>query len=438
MTRTPVTHLRPASSRRRPHGVLALCAALCALLLIAGCGGGLSKKETHKPSLASVIAAAYASPQDGDFGAHDHLHGWVVLIHADGSYDTVRTSGMDTAALLWNSGGLHFTDRSRDYTLSGSRLTTVASTKDWHGYANGDIQIGLLPGRTPTSTVGVYNFGALRGAGYLTEVVTTTRGRATQRMLTGDYEEIGSCGGRVYGVTDGGMNLSAAAKHQMPESVRSVPRQQRYAGPAHQLAYLADISGTRPRFIASHDGAAPGSTSGSAAPCTHGILTFLMGIDHGTKGPAPRYTAELWRWNTRTGSLATHPLVTSAHRVLDDSRDDVGAAFFNQSSIAGGTLTWVGGTTGAVYETDLATGVTRTRFATGCRNKGLAEFSATMTTSSIALLCTDSNANARTPMRLKRFSRATGKPAAVVTVKGLNAAIRGNLVLRGIAVPPRS
>lgn len=97
------------------------CALIAGALALSlnSCSGSLSHISHPWPNadveskniLDGVDYVLYASrPISGNLPVN---RGRLILIKADGSFETIETSGMDSAKLIWDERGIYFTDKEK-------------------------------------------------------------------------------------------------------------------------------------------------------------------------------------------------------------------------------------------------------------------------------------------------------------------------------------
>lgn len=154
---------------------LAVLIALCGVALSAcafpGAQSDNQLESAVQPGdqveLDDTIFAFYLSPetfaQMSESGTRNPAY--FVLVRPDGSYQTVRTSGMNTAQLAWSELGLFFSDEDRDYILDANGLTSFDNPKS-------GLQQSAFP-LADQGFVAIYNEGFTE-TGYANQVAVTT------------------------------------------------------------------------------------------------------------------------------------------------------------------------------------------------------------------------------------------------------------------------
>jgi hypothetical protein len=405
----------------RPYRLAVLIGAFG--LVLSACAPSANRVEnpleaavqpTGQVRLGDAVFAFYLSPETyaetSESGGRKPAY--VVLVQPDGSYRTVRTSGMNTAQIAWSDLGLFFSDEDRDYILGANGLTTFGNPK------SGLQQSAFaLPDRK--GFVAVYNKGFTE-TGYANQVAVTTPEGSRLAEVEGNYFTNASCEGAVYGVAPEVGDHIAAAK--------DLPRMRSRVNTSAQpqlLARLHPAKDGREKVVAWR--AAFGATAGPHAPCVDGVITFLSAYDDADG----RSHAAIVSWDTATGRYVERPLVDGAGKSI--GRDALEFLRFDDRSLREGTFEWFA-TDGHIMATEVETGVTTSRFDTGYAFGNYEDTKIVFTDTSIYAL--NEPFDGKTPVTFKQFDRATGKVVKSLTLDGISEHLGVDLNVRGFAVRP--
>ncbi|MEU4425046.1 hypothetical protein AB0F81_30870 [Actinoplanes sp. NPDC024001] len=347
--------------------------------------------------LGDAVMAFFVGPQINEGGGP----GYVILVNADGSLRALRTRGMDMMRMAWSRHGLYFADKSADYRLTASGLTTTANPKS----AAQNLMFALPDG----GAVGVYN------GGDVTEVAADGHRYDAQ----GTYFTGARCDGQVYGIAENaGAHRSQAPTSAGWKSTVSDTFTPQMLARLHPAEGGEKVIGWRQSF---------GGTPPGEVPCHDGVITFLS-WDADAYGTS---RAKVVSWDTATGESTSHPLTFEAGVHLN--AEDFG---YVHQGWKDGRLHWVYAD-GRVFSTDSGTGKTTTLFAnapaTGA-GRPIQTFYA-FTDTELHALSTVREAEGSLTYRV--LDRATGEtlrevavaiPHTEVNVQGLN--------LSHLAVPP--
>ncbi|RIV32419.1 hypothetical protein [Micromonospora radicis] len=364
--------------------------------------------------LGDTFFAVYLSPQNNakSFASVKRNPAYVVLVQPDGSYRTIKTGGMDLGRLTWSEAGLSFADEEQDYLLGDDGLTTYPSPKT-------DLQQAAFALPDGGGFVAVYNEGSPEEGRYANQVVTTTGTGSTRYRVEGNYFTNALCDGVVYGISQQSGAHSAESA--------TLPGLRSHTDPQLEPEMLArlypavgdgdeKVIGWRPAFdtgpIVHH------------LPCEQGRIVFLSAYQDADGLP---HTA-IVTWDTTTGKYTERPLVDDAGRPLD--RTQLEAISYDSGSLRDGKLEWFG-TAGDIMATDLATGVTTRRFATGYGPQG-----AQVAFAPESIYALGDPVDRQTPVTLKEYDRATGETVKSFTLDGISERLSLSLVIRGVAVRP--
>lgn len=169
-------------------------------------------------------------------------------------------------------------------------------------------------------------------------------------------------------------------------------------------------------------------------PCHDGVITFLS--DYTDADGKPRTTVV--SWNTADGKYTEQPLVDAEGRPVTEklvAPETFSQKTYDARALRGGHLEWLAAD-GRIMTTEIASGVTVSRFGTGFTSDSDSSSQAAFTDRSITLI--QERFDGKTPVKIKRFDRATGNLITEVTVPGLAERFGIRFNLRGMAVPPGS
>lgn len=395
----------------------------CAALAMAGCtdAGGATIADPDEVTLGDTEVAFYLSRDtaidDQKDSAEEHP-GYLVLVQPDGSYELVETSGMEEAHIAWSESGLFFSDDARDHILDNSGLVSLANKKP-------GLQQAALALAGDKGYVAVYNDGFTE-SGYSNKVAVTTATDAELYQVEGNYYTNAVCDGVVYGIApEVGSHLPKSAK---------IAGMRSKADPGAQPELLAQlypptnghekVLGWRAAFDA--------ADLNRHVPCQDGVITFLS--DYVDADGDPHMTVV--SWNTSDGKYTEEPLVDGDGRpIVEDLVDaeEFATKFYDARALRGGHLEWLAGD-GRILSTDVTSGVTTPRFDTGLSSDTDSFSQAAFTDRSIHVI--QETFDGETPVKIKRFDRATGKLDDEIAVSGLAERLGIEFNLRGMAVPP--
>jgi hypothetical protein len=406
----------------RPHRLAALIGLFG--LVLAACAPAADQPENtltsvvqpaDQATLGDAIFAFYLSPETyaQTTKSGGRKPAYLVLVQPDGSYRTIKTSGMNVAQIAWSDLGLFFSDEDRDYILDAKRLTTFANPKS-------GLQQSAFALPSGKAFVAVYNEGFTEG-GYANQVTVTTAEGSRLHTVEGNYFMNAACGDVVYGVApEVGDHIAAAA---------DVPGMRSRANPDAQpqlLARLHPATDGREKVVAWRAAFGAGGTD-PHAPCVDDVITFLSTYDDADGRP---HTA-IVSWDTTTGDHVERPLVDDTGKAI--GREALEFIRFDSGSLRDGTFEWFA-TDGHIMATEVKTGVTTRRFDTGYKFGNHESTQVVFTDTSIYAL--NEPFDGETPVTFKQFDRATGKVVNSLTLDGISEHLGVDLNVRGMAVRP--
>ncbi|SMD19952.1 hypothetical protein [Lentzea albidocapillata] len=385
---------------------------------------GAAKAQIIKPAeakLGDTVLAFYLSP-DSETGTSkaENLPAYLVLVQADGSKKLIETSGMREPHIAWSGRGLFFSDDTRDYILGKDGLVSFENKKS-------SLQQSAFALPDDKGFVAVYNEGFSESdSGYTNQVAVTTSAGSQLYQVEGNYYMNALCGGVLNGIaTQAGTHLPASA--DVPGMRSKVDT----AAEPELLSQLYPATEGREKVLAWRAAFDAGDHN-RHVPCHNGVVTFLS--DYADADGKPHMT--IVSWDTRTGKYTERPLVDAQKRPINEELSD--PETFSQKSydaraVRDGQLEWLAGD-GRIMSTDIASGVTVPRFDTGLASGVNSSSQAAFTEQSIHLI--QETFDGKTPIRIKRFDRATGDLVTEIAVPGLTEQLGLEFNLRSIAVPP--
>lgn len=385
---------------------------------------GAAEAEIVKPdevTLGETVLAFYLSPDsEVENSGTEKRPAYLVLVQADGSKKLIETSGMREPHIAWSGRGLFFSDDTRDYILGKDGLVTFENKKS-------SLQQSAFALPDDKGFLAVYNGGFSEAdSGYSNQVAVTTSAGSQLHQVEGNYYMNALCGGVLNGIaTQSGAHLPASAdvpgmRSKVDTSAEPELLSQLYpATEGHEkvLAWRAAFNaGDQNRHV----------------PCRNGVITFLS--DYADADGKPHMT--IVSWDTGNGEYTEQPLVDAQRRPIAEGLADPEA--FSQKSYDAraardGHLEWLAGD-GRIMSTDIASGVTGPRFDTGLASGNNSSSQAAFTEQSIHLI--QETFDGKTPIKIKRFDRATGDLVTEIAVSGLAEQFGLEFNLRSIAVPP--
>lgn len=348
--------MRARTALRRSGTTLGIAAAV---LLCAGCQPpGISTVDVADARLGDdVIAAVGFSPQLSDYARIGNgSYAFALLVHADGSADTIRIGTMAGLTPLWTADALRLRDSDTNY-----RITSTESSVSPEPVSA--IQMGSYDGITGFARVSRFDVGVTEPAGpYLQDIVAIRADGTVERAsFSGSGMNQVVCDGALYGVARG---LDASDHHtRFPPNTpggdpwvlfREFPRPA--PGTTDVIATQPSTtfpgltapdgvcSGTRAIYLAEEVGTWPRAT-----------LRSTVGLDPPPEDPA---AALLAVWDVVTGEFSTVTLHGDTGFPLP-----LYWARAGRGSLLGDDLYWYS-PTGIVYRSSITTGDTREAFRT--------------------------------------------------------------------------
>lgn len=377
-------------------------------LAVTGCVDDSSKPglEAATPdNLGQAEYAVYLSPQSTDLEDLEGKPGRVLLAEDDGQYTAVETSGMDLGLLSWNEAGLFFSDMKADYKLGTSGLETVPSPKTDNQVAAFSLGNG--------SAIGIYNDG-FSEEGYVSQIVTTSNGKASKREVEGNYFIASQCADTIYGAS------------------RATGRYSQTDDPDTEPMFFAQLTGTK--NDAEHVlGISKTAKEGAVvpdAPCVDGTVYYVSNASESGLGIQAKPV--LSTWDTETGKYRQIALKNDSGKKSLMSDDGTSLPQMDSGSIRDGAMEWYGAGN-AILSTDLKTGETTHRFDVEGQNNDAASSQVVFTPTEVVQLVDN---NDGTEFRIISYDRSTGKEKSRVVLVGLADELPNELIPRGFAVRP--
>ncbi|WP_434446962.1 hypothetical protein [Lentzea sp. E54] len=368
--------------------------------------------------LGDTAVAFYLSPDTSVDKPTEERPAYLVLVRADGSTRLIETSGMTEPHIAWSDAGLFFSDDTRDYILGKDGLARFENKKAGHQQS-----AFALP--DDKGFIAVYNEG-FSESGYTNQVAVTTSAGSQLHQVEGNYFMNALCGGVLNGIaTDGGAHFAGSAK---------IPGMRSKVDPGAQpelLSQLYPATGGREKVLAWR-GVFNAGDHNRHVPCHDGVVAFLS--DYADADGKPHMT--IVSWDTSNGEYTEQRLVDVQKRPIAEELID--PETFSQKSydaraVRGGHLEWLAAD-GRIMSTEIASGITEPRFDTGFVSGSDSSSQAIFTDRSIHLI--QETFDGRTPIRIKKFDRATGNLVTEIAVPGLAEQLGIEFNVRGTAVPP--
>lgn len=410
-----------------PSPRLAALTALAVLTLTAcTTPDAAPKAEIVKPDkaeLGETVLAFYLSPDtDAATAETKRRPAYLVLVQADGGKKLIETNGMREPHIAWSSQGLFFSDDTRDHILGEDGMTSFENKKSSLQQA-----AFALPG--DKGFLAVYNEGFSENeSGYTNQVAVTTKAGSQLYQVEGNYYMNALCDGVLNGIaTQPGTHVQASA------TVPGMRSKVDTAAEPELLSQLYPATGGREKVLAWRAAFNAGDHN-RHVPCHNGVITFLS--DYTDADDRPHTT--IVSWDTRTGTYTERPLVDARNRPITENLADpetFSQKHYDARSTRDGHLEWLSGD-GRIMSTDMASGITTPRFDTGLASSATSSSQAAFTEQSIHVV--QETFDGRTPVKIKRFDRATGALVSEIAVSGLASQLGLDLNVRGIAVPPGS
>ena len=329
--------------------------------------------------------------------------GRVLLVDANGKYNGVETRGMDLGLLTWNKSGLFFSDTKSDYKFDNSGLETVPSPKT-------DSQVAAFS-LSSGSTIGIYNDG-FSEKGYVSQVVTSSNGKATKYDVEGNYFIASKCDDTIYGAS------RATGRYSKTDDPDTEPM---------FFAQLTETDDNAEHVLGSSKAAKEGAVVPDA-PCVDGTVYYISNAASAALGVKPKPV--LSSWDTENGEYSQTALKNNSGKKRLLSDDGTGLPQMDSGSIRDGAMEWYGAGN-AILSTDLKTGKTTHRFDIEGQNNDAASSKVVFTPTEVVQLVDN---NDGTDYRIISYDRETGQENSRTTLTGLVDELPDPLVLRGFAV----
>ena len=394
----------------------------CTILALSACtspdGTGVTIADPAEVRLGDTVAAFYLSPDTSADKPKEKQPAYLVLVRADGGTRLIKTTGMAEPHIAWSDAGLFFSDDKSDYILGKDGLARFGNEKAGHQQS----AFALPSGK---GFVAVYNDG-FTDTGYTNQVAVTSAEGSRLYQVEGNYFMNALCGGVLNGIaTDSGAHLADSAK---------IPGMRSKVDPGAQpelLSQLYPATGGREKAVAWR-GVFDAGDHNRHVPCHDGVITFLSDYAD-AEGKAHKTIVS---WNTGNGEHTEMPLVDGWGRPAAEDLVDPGT--FSQKSydaraLRNGHLEWLAAD-GRVMSTEIASGITESRFGTGFVSGSDSSSQAIFTDRSVHVV--QETFDGGTPVRIKKFDRATGNLVSELSVPGLAEQLGIEFNVRGAAVPP--
>ena len=350
--------------------------------------------ESSDVSLDGVVYAVYVSPQDVSLTPSAIAPvGRVLLVKADGTFSEIRTEGMYSGRLLWDSQGLAFSDAHHDYWVDDAGLRISATETE-----TTTAQYGVFRLANGRGVVGIYNYGYVPGF-YASRISFASGGASADvTQIPGAYDVLGQCDdGAVYGVTSAS-GIEVTAENEAFEAM--------------SLVQLVGKNGTRGSgVIATYPDAQLGY-SGDSAACHGNELTYIINPS------GERSATNIAVWDVSTGAFRQTSLVGEDGKTQWESGEVANFAQFNSSSLSGRYFDWYGGAD-QILSTNIDSGKTVLKFRVEGRKNDVDASMATFDTKSVSVFV--SNDGDSRP-RIVRYDRMTGEQLDVTPLPDFLAA----------------
>ncbi|KJK33375.1 hypothetical protein UK23_46355 [Lentzea aerocolonigenes] len=405
------------------HLLRLIALAAGAVLAVAACtspdgGAAVDIVNPEVATLGETVVAFYLSPDTSVENQTTERPAYLVLVRADGSKRLIETRGMTEPHIAWSGAGLFFSDDTRDYILGKDGLARFENKKEGHQHS-----AFALP--DDKGFVAVYNEGFSQ-SGYTNQVAVTTSTGSQLHRVEGNYFMNALCDGVLNGIaTDVGAHLADSAE---------TPGMRSKVDPGAQpelLSQLYPATGGREKVLAWR-GVFDAGDHNRHVPCHDGVITFLS--DYADADGKPHMT--IVSWNTGNGEYTEQPLADVRGRPI--AQELIDPETFSQKSydaraVRGGHLEWLAAD-GRIMSTEISSGLTKPRFDTSFVSGSNSSSQAIFTDRSIHLI--QETFDGKTPIRIKKFDRATGDLVTEIAVPGLAKQLGIELNVRGAAVPP--
>lgn len=373
------------------------------VLALTGCDGGPT--ASRPLDLGQAKYAVYLSPPSTDLVDQNSPQGKVLLFAQDGSHQLVETAGMDHGLFAWKNNGLFFSDLNSDYKVLASEVSVVPSPKT-------DSHNGMFSTNSGSS-IGVYNEGFTED-GYVSQVVTSSKGKSTMREVEGNYFITAQCGDTIYGAS------------------RATGKYSQTADPETESMMFAQLTGTKnetEHVLGSSSSAKEGAVVPDA-PCVGGSVYYISNAAPPAFGSPPKPVLSVW--DTQTGKYKEVALknVSNEKPLMRD--DGTGLPQVDSGSIRNGAIEWYGAGN-AVFSTDLKTGETTHKFDVEGKTSDVASSQVVFTPSQVIQLVDNNDGS---EFRIVGYDRKTGRESFRTELPGLADELSDSLILRGFAVRP--
>ncbi|MGB7981721.1 MAG: hypothetical protein WCF36_13140 [Candidatus Nanopelagicales bacterium] len=374
--------------------------------------------------LGDAQFAVYYSNQAMDIAYEDGF-GALALVGPDGAVRAIRTAGMDTGVLDWNSEGLYFSDVDHELVTTAAGTTMASAPKEV------GIQIASL--EVEGTHVSVYNEG-FTDTGYATGIVTMDGAEVRSSVTEGMAGLASACADGVY--------LVASATGPLADTYPPNPD-----GVAQEVL-IRGWPGT-PTVVDAYPakGADDESALATNAPCTDGVIAAIVMAPNGevSADGIVGHALVLRTWNTVSGKHTELPVLDESGNPPDLTRDELLWVSNLGQPVLVGALRWLSGN-GTVYSTDLTDGLTTPLVTTDGRCTGHSASYASFTSDSVYLL---NSFYDKRPIQVVHYPLNGATPTTVATlptparlgkkdIRPVGFAVSPDLVARGWTPPART
>lgn len=312
--------------------LLRVIALLSIIMLVCSC----SQPKSAGTNLLSivlddVVAVLGLNPQPRDVGSIKK--GYVALVHRDGSYEFVNTSGMAIQQITWNASGVFFADRKADYHIA-------RNPKDSYKEASpkSEVQSQMLSLENNT-VVGVYDRGFTVDAPNSLEVQWLTP--QPQRIVSSQaspIQNVAQCPNGVFGVSLDSTTFGASDNYVLNSIT-----------PDMGVQKLAESNLSNKHFSVYY--------TFTGLPCIDNQM--IMFASESSSGDFGDYNIlTLLAWDTKTHELKHQRVLTSEGDELRfNNLDSVDLVCDRYSILTNGTLAAANRIDGILYVIDIRTGV---------------------------------------------------------------------------------
>ncbi|MCD4549081.1 MULTISPECIES: hypothetical protein [unclassified Schaalia] len=334
--------------------ITACVAALCVLL--AGCGPA-HRVSMEEASLRDVVMVVQVGNQVDTQSFFPQKAGFLLLVHADGTYRTVDVGLMATARPLWSDAGVYFGGPKNEYLLSADALTTIARSEE----ERHEISRFLTP--DGKGFISFYNSGG-DPHGYMQRIVAGDAQGVETLDVPGIYTTVGQCGDRIFALTDTGIapQLSAEAERmakELPDIGSEVPESDKEEGYDVLVQVYPREGDLHPKIVGVSKRDANMSAGAVDFPCIDNTLYIPAHKRGNSDAPKqeqdPRWGSVYMQvWDISTGQRTYMPLHNEQGQSIELNDNYAGPYEGEQK---GNTYTFFA-RNGQVFTTDLTTGVT--------------------------------------------------------------------------------